>query len=250
MGIQSVERTFAVVGVLAGADPEEIPVAGIAEATDLPKSTVSRILSTLGDLGVAIAGESGGSYRLGPGARVFAGRDPVEAELVRTAHPVLVRAVEFLDEDLGLAVSDGDHVRYVDQVYSQRAVRIRVYVGERTPLHTTAAGLVALAELPDKDVEVLLAGPLDPWGRGTPVNPMDLRNTVTSVRSKGVAWTEEAWADGVNGAAVPVRGPEGDLVAILNAFGPSYRFPGDHDQTEVAKWLFDAANEIAGLLRS
>ena len=249
MSIQSVERTFAVLGVLADSDPNEIPVSAITDATKLPKSTVSRILSTLGELGVVARGVSDGSYRLGPGAQVFAGRDPIEADLVRTAHPILVRTAERLDEDLGLALPDGDHVRYVDQGRSQRAVRIRVYVGERTPLHTTAAGLVALAELPDQDVEVLLARPLDPWGRGTPINPMDLRSTVTSVRSKGVAWTEEAWADGVNGAAVPVQGPEGDLVAILNAFGPSYRFPGDHDRTEVAKCLFDAANEIAGLLR-
>ncbi|MEC8999888.1 MAG: IclR family transcriptional regulator [Actinomycetota bacterium] len=248
MGIQSVERTFAVVGVLAGADPEEIPVAGIAEATDLPKSTVSRILSTLGDLGVAIAGESGGSYRLGPGARVFAGRDPVEAELVRTAHPVLVRAVEFLDEDLGLAVSDGDHVRYVDQVRSQRAVRIRVYVGERTPLHTTAAGLVALADLADDNLAAYLAGPLASWGRGTSVDPAELGTTVESVRTHGVAWTSEAWADGVNGAAVPVRDPDGGLVAILNAFGPSYRFPDERGRAETARCLVDTANEIARLL--
>ncbi len=249
MAIQSVERAFAVVGVLAGADPGEVPLAGIAEATDLPKSTVSRILSTLGDLGVAAAGESDGSYRLGPGARVFAGRDPVEAELVRTAHPVLVRAVGRLDEDLGLAVADGDHVRYVDQVRSQRAVRIRVYVGERTPLHTTAAGLVALADLADDDLDAHLAAPLAPWGRGTSIDPDDLRATVESVRADGVAWTSEAWADGVNGAAVPVRDSDGTLVAVLNAFGPSYRFPAEQGQTEAARCLLNAAEEIAELLR-
>jgi len=249
MGIQSVERTFAVVGVLAGADPEEVPVAGIAEATDLPKSTVSRILSTLGDLGVAARGDTVGSYRLGPGARVFAGRDPVEAELVQTAHPALVRAVERLDEDLGLAIADGDHVRYVDQVRSRRAVRIRVYVGERTPLHTTAAGLVALAALDDDDLESYLTGPLAPWGRGTSVDPSELRATVESVRIHDVAWTEEAWADGVNGGAVPVRDADGSLVAVLNAFGPSYRFPGERGRTDAAHCLFEAAGEIAGLLR-
>ncbi|MBJ29848.1 MAG: hypothetical protein CL466_00310 [Acidimicrobiaceae bacterium] len=249
MGIQSVERTFAVVGVLAGADPGEVPVAGIAEATVLPKSTVSRILSTLGALGVAVAGETDGSYRLGPGARVFAGRDPVEAELVRTAHPVLVRAVERLDEDLGLAIADGDHVRYVDQVRSQRAVRIRVYVGERTPLHTTAAGLVALAELADEDLASYLASPLARWGRGTSVDPLDLRSTVEAVRTNGVAWTNEAWADGVNGAAVPVRDPDGGLVAVLNAFGPSYRFPTERGRDEAARCLADAADAIARLLR-
>ncbi len=218
MGIQSVERTFAVVGVLAGADPEEVPVAGIAEATDLPKSTVSRILSTLGDLG-------------------------------ETAHPALVRAVERLDEDLGLAIADGDHVRYVDQVRSRRAVRIRVYVGERTPLHTTAAGLVALAALDDDDLEAYLTGPLVPWGRGTSVDPSELRATVESVRIHDVAWTEEAWADGVNGGAVPVRDADGSLVAVLNAFGPSYRFPGERGRTDAAHCLFEAAGEIAGLLR-
>ena len=200
MGIQSVERTFAVVGVLAGADPEEVPVAGIAEATDLPKSTVSRILSTLGDLG-------------------------------------------------GLAIADGDHVRYVDQVRSRRAVRIRVYVGERTPLHTTAAGLVALAALDDDDLEAYLTGPLVPWGRGTSVDPSELRATVESVRIHDVAWTEEAWADGVNGGAVPVRDADGSLVAVLNAFGPSYRFPGERGRTDAAHCLFEAAGEIAGLLR-
>ena len=46
-----------------------------------------------------------------------------------------------------------------------------------------------------------------------------------------------------------VDGVDGSLVAVLNAFGPSYRFPGERGRTDAAHCLFEAAGEIAGLLR-
>lgn len=252
MGIQSVERAFAVLAVLANAanSPNQVQLTTIASQAGLPKSTVSRILATLTELGVVVRGVTNGSYQLGPGARLFSGQDPHELNLVKTANPILVQTVEQLGEDLSLAVIDGYHMRYLDQVSSLRAVRIREYVGERTPLHTTAAGLVALSDLASEQLDQILSLPLPAWGRGTPIDPTELRSTIDEVRATDVAWTFEAWADGVNGAAVPIRDQDGSLIAVLNAFGPSYRFPGDHDRFEVADLLRSAATTIIEKVRA
>ena len=99
MGIQVVERTFAVLDALSGTDGE-IRLGELAVRTALPKSTLSRILATLTDLDVVARGAADGSYRLGPRARLLAGPGSFEEVLVRAARPELRRLVADLDEDL------------------------------------------------------------------------------------------------------------------------------------------------------
>ncbi len=241
MGIQVLERAFALLHLLAD-QPSEVRLGELAEGADLPKSTASRILATLADLGAAERGERGGTWRLG--SRTFAGPDRSEQVLIRVARPHLRRLVDELDEDTGLALPDGDRLRYVDQVRSLRPVQIRGYLDEPVPAHTTAAGLVLLADLADEDLRGLLRAPLLPFGRGTPVDPADLLRTVEEVRREGLAWTWETWADGINGAAAAVRGADGALDAAVNVFGPSYRFPGDRDRDAVGRLLLEVCGSI------
>ena len=243
MGSQVVERTFAVLDALSATDGE-IRLGELAVRTTLPKSTLSRILATLTDLDVVARGAADGSYRLGPRARLLAGPGSFEEVLVRAARPELRRLVADLDEDLGLGVPDGHHVRYVDQVRSHRPVRIRDYVGERMPAHTTAAGLIMLADLDEEEFAAYLSHPLDAYGPGTPIDAQALGAAVDEVRNTGRAWTFEAWADGINGAAVGIRSDVGQLLAVINVFGPSYRFPGDRDRGQLGERLVAAADEI------
>ena len=84
MGIQVVERTFAVLDALSATDGE-LRLGELAVRTTLPKSTLSRILATLTDLDVVARGDVDGSYRLGSRARLLAGPGSFDEVLVRAA---------------------------------------------------------------------------------------------------------------------------------------------------------------------
>jgi len=82
-GVQSVERAFAVLRCLSGGPAG---VTDVADRVSLPKSTVSRMLSTLEDLGMVEQAEPGGSYRVGSGmieiaAAVLPGRSMIAAAM-------------------------------------------------------------------------------------------------------------------------------------------------------------------------
>src|SRR6185295_1188890 len=81
-GVQSVERAFAVLRCLSDGPAG---VTDVADRVSLPKSTVSRMLSTLEDLGMVEQVEPGGSYRVGSGmieiaAAVLPGRSLIDAD--------------------------------------------------------------------------------------------------------------------------------------------------------------------------
>lgn len=241
--IQSVERAFAVLRVISrhGAS---VPLAVIAEETNLPKSTVSRLLSTMVLIGtVDRVGE--GRYSIGAAMRAIVQPAVGLAELTALARPYLRDLVDRVGEDAGLAVADGVDVLYIDQVQSSQPVQVQDWTGQRFAAHTTAAGYVLLGALPASELAEFLAADLERPTSSTITDPQALRRLIGVAIQDGFAWTYEAWAEGINGAAAPITNAAGDVVAAINLYGPSYRFPGDDNAGEITKLLVEAAGQIS-----
>jgi IclR family pca regulon transcriptional regulator len=81
------------------------------------------------------------------------------------------------------------------------------------------------------------------------VDPVRLKALVAQAAATGFAWTYEAWADGINGAAAPIRDSTGRVIAAINLYGPSYRFPGEDDAAEISRNLVEAAAQVSRHLR-
>ncbi|MAP74679.1 MAG: IclR family transcriptional regulator, partial [Acidimicrobiaceae bacterium] len=86
--IQSIERTFAVLRALAGR-PDSTGVTEVARTTGLAKSTCSRILSSLDDLGIVERIDAAGRYVIGSGLRVLAASGAPAGVLRDLARPYL-----------------------------------------------------------------------------------------------------------------------------------------------------------------
>ncbi len=88
--VQSVERAFAVLQCLASGPAG---VSEIADRTDLPKSTVSRLLGTLVELGAVEQSETLGVYSLGELILDLSAAASPGRNLVAMARPHLVELV-------------------------------------------------------------------------------------------------------------------------------------------------------------
>lgn len=241
--IQSVERAFAVLRVISrhGAS---VPLAVIADETELPKSTVSRLLSTMVDIGT-VDRVGGGRYSIGAAMRAIVQPAVGLAELTALARPYLRDLVDQIGEDAGLAIADGAEVLYIDQVQSSQPVQVQDWTGQRFAAHTTAAGYVLLGALPDAELDAALSAELSRPTASTVTDPHELRSLVAAAGEDGYAWTYEAWADGINGAAAPITDAAGQVVAAINLYGPSYRFPRGDNADEITKVLVEAAVQIS-----
>lgn len=215
-------------------------VTDIARETDLAKSTVSRLLGTLEVLGMVDRDGDVGRYRLGPGFAVF--NPDVPSSLIELARPHLRDLVDDLGEDAGLAVTDGFEVLYIDQVGGPEPVQVVDWTGSRHPPHTVAAGFVLMRGWPEHKLSEYLSRPLVASTPQTDTDP-------SSVASRIGAWTDHAWtyrefAEDVNGVASPIMGQRGEIVAAVNLYGPSYRFPGERSPDEIGARLAEAGNRI------
>jgi len=244
-GVQSVERAFSILRCLAGGPAG---LSEVAERVDLPKSTVSRLLSTLQELGAVEQSGSGTTYRIGDAMiDVAAGALPGR-NIIHVARPHLVELVESLGETAGLSVLDGREVVYLDQVDADNLVQVRDWTGERIPAHAASSGLVLLANLPKGDRDRYLAGPLDLPSGSVTTDAGALRRRLGDIVVRGVEWTCEEFLPGISSVAAPVFGAGPEAVAAVHVHGPAYRFPAAGSQDDIADLVADAARRISARL--
>jgi DNA-binding IclR family transcriptional regulator len=222
--VRSVDRAVSVLQLLARAGDSR--VTDIAEAIGTHKSTAARLLATLEARGLVEQDGERGRYRLGYGvielARHVAATRPELPLLARAACEALA---EETGETVNLAVADGDAVVSIDQVLGTATVRSVNWVGQRTPLHATAAGKVLLAFGEEGWRDEVLARPLERFTPSTIVEADRLRDDLAKVRARGYASTRDEHEPGLSAVGAPVRASDGTVIAAVTVSGPSFRLP-------------------------
>ncbi len=243
--VQSVERAFSVLQALAGGPAG---VSEIAERTDLPKSTVSRLLATLVELGAVEQSDLLGVYGLGELILDLSSAASPGKNLISIAHPHLVDLVAEIDEAAGLGMLDGHDVYYWDQVDGGHEVQVRDWTGESVDAHVVSSGLVLLAYATDDVRDDFLNTEHEAWTEHSVTDPEQIERRMTDVRRAGFAWVYEEMSEGLNSVAAPVFNPAGSAIAAVHAHGPSYRFPEDGKAAAVAASVVATAERITDRL--
>ncbi|MCU1360651.1 MAG: IclR family transcriptional regulator [Ilumatobacteraceae bacterium] len=239
--VQSIERAFAVLRSLTGGPAG---VTELADRVELPKSTVSRLLSTLEELGAVEQIEAGGNYRIGAAMLDLAAAAQPGRSLVAAAHPQLAELARATGEAAGLSVADGNDMLYLDQVNPDTELQVRDWTGTRIPMHAVPSGQVLLAEAPPALVDAYVQAPMASFTPQTIVDPALLLARLDDVRRSGYAWAIDEFSTGLSSVAAAVRDADGHVVASMHVYGPTYRFPGDRDTDELGRMVVDAAARI------
>ncbi len=240
--VQSVERAFAVLQSLSRGTAG---VSEIAERTGLPKSTVSRLLGTLVEVGAVEQSEVLGVYGLGELLIELSSSANPGTNLVSLARPLLVELVAAIDEAAGLGMLDGGEVYYLDQVDSDHQVQVRDWTGESVSAHVVSSGLVLMAFAPPEQQSAFLAGPLAALTAHSVTDPVLLAHRLDEVRRVGFAWVYEEMSEGLNSVAAPVVNPAGTVIAAVHAHGPSYRFPEPGAAAAIAAQVVETAQRVS-----
>jgi len=246
--MQLVERVFAMLRVIA-ASSSGATLTETARQTRLPKSTVSRIFSTLEALNVVERVADSGGFTIGKGIVALVAQMPHAANLVAVAHPYLQELNETLGETVALALPAGDNAYVVDQINSDHAIQVRDWTGVQIPMYLQSTGRVFLAARSDLALERYLSAPRMAYATKSAAPQKKLRAALALVRAQGFAWVAEEFEQGLTAVAAPVRNPTGKVVAAVNAFGPSFRFPARGRQQLAAQAVVATAEKIAARLQ-
>ncbi|HEY6730570.1 MAG TPA: IclR family transcriptional regulator [Solirubrobacterales bacterium] len=240
-GVQSIARAAAVLRALERS-PGGLGITELAAITELPKSTVHRIVAALAEEEL-LSRPDDGRVRLGPAvSRLGAAAHEAVAEHLR---PVLIELRRELDETVDLSVLDGAAARFIDQVPAPRRLRATSSIGELFPLHCTANGKALLAALPDEAVEALLPPRLAQLTPQTITSRAKLLEELAQVRQTGLAFDREEHTLGIAAVGVAIAAGE-DPVAAISVPVPAQRF--GEIEAEVVAALTAAASRARKLL--
>jgi len=242
--VQSVKRAFAILEAVA-AHPAGVGVTEIAHQVRLPKSTVSRLLSTLENVEAVERVPNQEGFQIGEGIVALASQVSYSRHLITIARPYLLELAQATGETTHLCLPDGNQAHYVDQVNSLHHIQIQDWIGSRFPLHVTSNGKVFLAYWPEEKLDQYLAQPLQRFTPQTIINPDELRQQLVQVRQQGYAWVYGEFDSEVVGLGAPIWDKSGQVVASISTGGPIYRFPPKGQADEMARLTVEACHKVS-----
>lgn len=192
-----------------------LTVADAARAAGLSRAAARRCLYTLVQLGYAASAD--GLFTLTPAVLTLGYAYLGSTSIPRVAQPVLERVSDTLHESSSLAVLDGDEIVYLARAATRRILSIGLSVGSRLPAACTSMGRVLVAALPPPARATFLARVK--LVRHTPHTIVDrarLRAALDRVAADGYAIVDQELELGLRSLAVPVRRPDGPVVAAIN----------------------------------
>ena len=199
-----------------------LTVAALARALGRDKSSMSRQLKPLVELGLVERGDDG-LHRLG--WKLFAvAAQAGDQRLLLLAPPVMRRLTQVVRERVHLSVRRGAEVFTVLSEGPHRSVEAVGWVGRTVPASCTSSGRALLFDHSPEEIRCLFSdgfakGP----GANAPTGVEELIERVMAARQRGFALVVDEFDDDLSAVAAPVRDARGQIVAALNVSAPSYR---------------------------
>ncbi|WP_163541978.1 IclR family transcriptional regulator [Occultella kanbiaonis] len=215
-------RGLSVLEMVAAAG-DGISVTEVAAQAGTDKSTASRLLATMRELGYVQQRVRDRRYVLGSRCLWLAqAYQATHDHLVDLARPHLAGLRDATGETVHLAVREGVHVVYVAQEDSGQSVTVQSVIGTRTPLQRTAMGRAILATMSERDRDRLL----EQMRTSAAVShaALDLDEMRADVRQAGIrGWAAVDRRDDVTRLAAAITDVRGEPIAAITISGPSYR---------------------------
>lgn len=243
-------RMLAILEALAfdNEGPSGLTVTALARALGRDKSSVSRQLRPLVELGMVERDEEG-FHRLG--WRLFAiAAKAGDQRLLLLTPPVMRELARKMGERVHLSIRRNDEVLTILSEGPRRAVEAVGWVGRTVPVAYTSSGRALLFDHSAEEIRALVAedfrrGP----GSKAPKTSEEVVERVTQARMLGYAVVVDEFEDGLAGVAAPVRDIHGRIVAALNLSAPTYRL-GEKNLQSAGRQISQAALYVSRALSS
>lgn len=187
-----------------------------------PRSSTFNLLGTLTGRGYLFEPEGRGQFYPTPRwlamAQAVAAAEPIPEPLLR-----LARAVNLASgETVCIGAASGEGFVYLEVLLAEAPVRYAPRIGQRIPLHATAAGMGVLSLWPAVQRAKLL-GRIDypRYGSGTPMDAAAVEAEIVASLARGWFRSLSNYTPDLGGVALPVR--VGARIYAVTVAGPRDR---------------------------
>lgn len=200
--VKSAARTMEVLELLAARGDRPARLQELADALEVPRSSMYALLQTLISRGWVRTDVTGSLYGIGIRA-LLTGTSYLDSDpRVRAVRPYLDEASDALGETIHMGRLDGHDVAYLATRESHEYLRTISRVGRRLPAHVGALGKALLAERPDEE---LPEGPYEAATPNTHTSRESLAADLAGVRERGYSVDREEGVPGIVGFGFALR---------------------------------------------
>ncbi len=241
---KTIDKAMQVLLTFSNREPE-LTLTEIADRLGMHKSIASRVVTSLCDWRMLERDPVTKRIRLGMAAWQLGMQVASQNALYREASPILGELTENTRHSAYVAILDRDEMLVVATVQSPEALRVTLHIGDRRPLHATAAGKLMLAHMtPEQRAAALERSGLQRLTRATLTTASELEAGLALVRRNGVAWNEGESVTGVGGVAAGVFDASGALIAAVSSVFPQTLVVASK-KSALAKQVRDAAATLS-----
>ena len=201
--------------------------ADLAKRTGIPKPTISRLTYTLTKLGYLAYAEDLGQYRLGSGVLALGYSMLSNLDVRKVARPAMQELAEYSKASVSIGVRDRLGLVYIETCRSSARVTLRLDVGSRIPLATTAMGKALLCALPQSERDYLLDHIRLADEENWPRIKAGIEQGFRDYADRGFCISAGEWQQDIHAVGVPLVGIGQDKEMSFNCGGPAFLLPRD-----------------------
>jgi DNA-binding IclR family transcriptional regulator len=243
--VNSVEKAMTVLKAFDASRPR-LTLSQIASLADMDLSGAQRFSYTLVSLGYLHKDEETKTYSLSPQVFDLSYHYLSSNELVNRAAPYVQQLSMQTGETANVTVLHGSDIVFVYRIASPQVLISSLNVGARMPAYCAAPGLAMLANLPDADVDAILAASdLVKHTPHTVAQPRAIKQRLAEIRAAGYAHTEEEYYLGDISTAAAVLDSRGRVMGAVNVAVAKPRWNGAADERRIADLVISTASAIS-----
>lgn len=246
--VKVLEKALVILDALKAA-PNPMGVNEIAKHTSVKVATAFRLLKTLKTHGWVFQ-DSANKYLIGPKISFVTERNNFHVALKEIAYFVMRRLSDDQQQAMNLVVRDRQRCFILQQTRTDKMLDYVPPIGSELPVYASACGKVLLSGMQQVLLdEVLDAIELRSLTAHTITDRKTLARQLVQVRKQGFALDAGESVDNGFCIAVPVTGPDGEVIAGLSFSG----FAGGFELNRIPYYhrvLRQAAREIGSMLFS
>lgn len=181
-----------------------ISVQEIVQELNWPRSSAFNIVATLVDEGYLYQPTPRGGYSPTTRWMELAKKLTESQPLPNTIHNKLVELMEKTGETLFLATAEGSNLVFLDVIEPSADIRFAANVGQRLPIHITAAGRAILSQYTATERKAVLGRiNYQPYEKQKFLNAASVEEDIVNSAKQGWYINMGLYAPGVAGIAVP-----------------------------------------------
>ena len=220
----------------------KLSVTELSGITELPQSTIFRLVYTLEHLGYLVRDKNSRRYQQGT-SMLSIGLSVRENLNIRTiALPYVEALSQHVNESAKIAILQASEIMMVIVIEAPNKLSLRTPIGHRSPAYCTALGKTLLAFQPD-DTRAALLDQIEftAHTENTITTKQALEADLQETRAQGYARIEEEFVLGMNSLAAPIFDDSGHVGAAVNLSG----LLTTHMNAEIEAPLIEAVLECA-----